>query len=313
MIPACASSASLELPMGRRRRMDDHRVDAPERGGQLRQPQRVDDRPTGRPATFDLEGEHAAGDARAGTGERHVVLGMARQARIEDRTHAVLALEPGRQCRGRGSGVSLGPDGEGQDPAQHQEGLQRPEGRAGVDLDAARPPRSASPTRRRRRRSRRCGRPGTSSPTRRRGPPRARAAGRRTARRTCCRRRRSRRGDAPARPAPRGRPGRSSGWRSSRRRGRGSARRRGRGDGVEVGRVDDVDPDAEAAERAQELGARRAVQRDRRDDPIAGPQQRGERGMDRAHPRRQGEAGRPAGQLRVGVPSAVVVGFEIRL
>ena len=49
--------------------------------------------------------------------------------------HAVLTLEPGRQCRG-GRGVALGPDGEGQDPAQDEEGLERAEGRAGIDLDA---------------------------------------------------------------------------------------------------------------------------------------------------------------------------------
>ena len=115
--------------------MDDHRVDAAERGGQLGERHGVDDRPAGGPATLDLEGEHPAGDAGPELAQRDVVLGMARQTRVEDGTHAVLTLEPGRQCRG-GRGVALDPDGEGQDPAQDEEGLERPEGRAGIDLDA---------------------------------------------------------------------------------------------------------------------------------------------------------------------------------
>ena len=70
MIPAASSSASVELAVRRRRRVDDHRVDAAERGGQLGEAQRVDDRATGRPAAGDLEGEHPAGDARPELAQR---------------------------------------------------------------------------------------------------------------------------------------------------------------------------------------------------------------------------------------------------
>ena len=73
-------------------------------------------------------------DARPELADRDVVLRMAGEARVEDRAHAVLTLEPGGQCRGR-PGVALGAHGEGQDPAQDEERLERAEGRAGIDLD----------------------------------------------------------------------------------------------------------------------------------------------------------------------------------
>ena len=57
-----------QLALRGRRRVDDHRVDAPERGRQLGQAAGLDDRPAGLAAAGDLEGEHAAGDAPAGTG-----------------------------------------------------------------------------------------------------------------------------------------------------------------------------------------------------------------------------------------------------
>ena len=84
------------------------------------------------------------------------------------------------------------------------------------------------------------------------------------------------------------------------RRGGGEGRR----DRVEVGRVDDLDRDAEPAEDPEQLLSRRAVGGQRGDDPVAGPQQRGERGVDRAHPRRERGARRPARQLGVGAARA---------
>ena len=56
------------------------------------------------------------------------------QAGIEDTSHAVLTLEPGGECR-RGPGVALGAHGEGQDAAQDEEGVERADRGAGVDLD----------------------------------------------------------------------------------------------------------------------------------------------------------------------------------
>ena len=114
--------------------MYDHRVDTPERGGQLGQRQRIDDRAAALPATDDLDGQHPAGDAGAELADRDVVLGVARKAGIQDTQHAVLTLEPGRQCRG-GPGVAIDPHGERQDPAQDEEGIERTDGGPRIDLD----------------------------------------------------------------------------------------------------------------------------------------------------------------------------------
>ena len=96
--------------------------------------QRVDDRPAGLPAALDLEGEHPAGHPGPELAQRRPRAADGSADPGRGRAHAVLTLEPGRECRGR-RGVALGPDGEGQDPAQDEERLERPEGRAGVDLD----------------------------------------------------------------------------------------------------------------------------------------------------------------------------------
>ena len=135
VIPASSSSRLARLAVRRRRRVDDHRVDAAERGGQLRQPERIDHGATGDPAALDLEREHPAGHAgpELATGDR--VLRMAGQARVEHGSHARLTLEPARQCRG-GPGMALGAHGEREDPAEHEERLERPEAAAGLDLDA---------------------------------------------------------------------------------------------------------------------------------------------------------------------------------
>ncbi len=287
------------LAMRGRRRVDDHRVDAPERGGQLGQAEGVDDRPAGLAAALDLEGEHAAGDPRPELPERDVMLRVAVEARVEDRAHAVVTLEPGRQCRGR-RGVALDPQGEGQDPAQDEERLERTERRPGIDLGAldARDP---------------LGRAGDHA-----GDDVAVAAqelGRRfdheiraEVERAADVGRGERVVDHVCRAVAVGQLGeRGVVGQVGRRVGdglgvqdAGRGRGEGRGHRVEVGRVDDVDPHPEAAEHPVELGAGRAIRRDRRDDPVAGPHERGERGVDRAHPRGEGGARRAAGQLGIG-------------
>ena len=113
--------------------------------------ERVDDRPSGGAATGDLEREHPAGDAGAELAAGDLVLRVAGQARVEHRRHAVLTLEPAGQCRGR-RGVALDPDGEGQDPAQDEEGVERPEGAPRCRSGRARPRRSGRPGRPPRRR-----------------------------------------------------------------------------------------------------------------------------------------------------------------
>ena len=70
MIPAVEQLGFDELPVRGRRRVDDHRVDAAERCGQLRQAEGVDDRAAGRPATLDLEREHPAGHTRPELAQR---------------------------------------------------------------------------------------------------------------------------------------------------------------------------------------------------------------------------------------------------
>ena len=101
--------------------------------------------------------------------------------------------------------------------------------------------------------------------------------------------------------APRGRSRPSSGWRSSRRRRPGSVRRRWPSPPRSWSVMStNVDLDAEPRERVDQLRPGRAVHRGRGDDPVAGPQLRGERGMDGAHPRGEGDAGLAAGELRVG-------------
>ena len=73
-------------------------------------------------------------------------------------------------------------------------------------------------------------------------------------------------------------------------------------DRVEVRDVHEVHLDPEPAERVEQQRARGAVQVARRDDPIARPDARGEGGVDRAHPRRESGSEFAAGQLGVGGP-----------
>ena len=104
---------------------------------------------TGLATTGDLDREHPAGDARPELADRDVVLGVARKAGIEDALHAVLTFEPGRQCR-RGLRVALDADGQGQDPAQDEERIERADGGARVDLDLLDLPDEVASGRRRR-------------------------------------------------------------------------------------------------------------------------------------------------------------------
>ena len=112
----------------------------------------------------------------------------------------------------------------------------------------------------------------------------------------------SRRDGGRARRARRGRRGRSSGWRWSRRRGRrvgAAARAAATASRSVVSTRSTCTP--KPPNTRVELGTGRAVRRDRRDDPVAGPEERGERGVDRAHARGEGGARLAAGQLGVGV------------
>ena len=101
---------------------------------------------TARPAVAaadDLDGEHPAERVRAELAYRDVVLRMAGETGIEDALHAVLTLEPGRQCRG-GPRVALGAHGEGQDPAQDEERVERSERRRRCRSGPSRPRRMRS-------------------------------------------------------------------------------------------------------------------------------------------------------------------------
>ena len=94
---------------------------------------------------------------------------------------------------------------------------------------------------------------------------------------------------------------RSSGWRWSRRRGRASgAAASAAADRVEVGHVDEVDPTPKPPNVA--VSWVRVEPYDATGATIRSPArtQRGERGVDRAHPRGEGDARRAAGELRVG-------------
>ena len=77
VMPALGEGRVVELAVGRRRRMDDHREDAAERRGQLRQRQRVDDGPAGLAAALELEGEHPAAGRGAGGRRRRAGGGSA--------------------------------------------------------------------------------------------------------------------------------------------------------------------------------------------------------------------------------------------
>src|SRR6186713_20652 len=123
-----------QLPLGGGRRMDDERVDAPERGRQLRERHRVDDRLPRLATTFDLEGEHAAGGPVAELADGDLVLWVAREARVHDADHTVLTLEPGAQCR-RIPGMPLHPHAKREQTAQDEERVERADGAARVVLE----------------------------------------------------------------------------------------------------------------------------------------------------------------------------------
>src|SRR3954447_6722275 len=123
-----------ELALRRRWRVDDERVDAAERRGQLREPHRVDDRLTALTPTLDLEGEHPARRAVAELAHGNVMLGMRREARVHHANHAVLTLQPPRECRGVPH-VPFHPDAEAQQPAQDEERIERTDRPARVVLE----------------------------------------------------------------------------------------------------------------------------------------------------------------------------------
>ena len=106
------------LSLGGRRRVDDHRVDASERGGQFGQGQRVDDGATGRAATGELDGEHPAGDTgpelargrrragdgSGGRGRGHVARRPDVRATPRVPPRSARAARPGRRASGSRAG-----------------------------------------------------------------------------------------------------------------------------------------------------------------------------------------------------------------
>ena len=131
-MPAAASSAARQLAMGRRRRMDDDRVDAAQRGGPLGDPQGVDEGRGGRRAAGQLHGQHPAARGQEAGGDG--VVGVRGEHRVQD------ARDPRRgfQERGEAGGgrrVALHPQGQRRDAAQDQEGRERREGAARVHVE----------------------------------------------------------------------------------------------------------------------------------------------------------------------------------
>src|SRR5438034_3534841 len=122
-----------QLALRRRRRVDDHRVHAAERGGELGQSEGVDDGPAGGPPAGELKGEHPAAVARPELPLGDGSLRVAGETRVVDPLHAALTLEPGGECQ-RVRRVAVHPYGEREQAAKDQEGLERPEGPARVDL-----------------------------------------------------------------------------------------------------------------------------------------------------------------------------------
>ena len=187
-------------------------------------------------------------------------------------------------------------------PAQDEERLERAERRAGVDLDALD------------RRDRGRARPATTPAMTSLWPPRNFVADSTTRsapelERPADVRRGERVVDDVRRAVPvgelgerrRGRRRRSSGWRSSRRRGRASARRRAAAATASRSVMSTNSTSTPKPPNVSSSCVRvEPYDGERRDDPVAGAEQRGERGVDRAHPRGEGDAGLAAGQLGVG-------------
>ena len=231
---------------------------------------------------------------------RDGTLRMAGETRIEDASHGRVTLEPRRESQGVG-GVAVDPHGECEEAPEDEERLEWSERAARVDLRAShlldqRP------------------RPGGD--TGHEVAVTAEVLGGRLhddvgaeLERPADVRRGERVVDDVDRAGPVGHGCERSVVREKRRgvrRGLREQHPRGRRgerslDGVVVGHVDELDVHAEPAERAHELGSRRAVQRVRGDDPIARSEERREGGVDSGHARREGVARLAPGELGVGV------------
>ncbi len=299
LIPASASWASRQLAMGRRRRVGDDRVDAPERGGPLRDRQGVDERaargPTADRPAGQLEREHPARVRELARGDR--VLGVARQVGVVDPGDARLRLEPLGQRPG-GLGVAGHPDGERGDPAQDEEGGEGRERRTGVDLD--RLDRRDSLARAADRAAERVGVPADVLGQRLDDQVGAELEGPAQDGRS------ERVVDDEQGPVAVGQAGQDRQVGDDDRRVRDrldveDAGRPGRQRGVDGGRirrVDEGDVDAEPPEALGQERPRRAVDRPGGDHPVAGLEDRQEGGVDRGHPRREDRAGLGALELR---------------
>ena len=202
----------------------------------------------------------------------------------------------------RRCGVALDPDGQGQDAAQDEERLERPERGAGLDLDPL-DLGDHGPSD-----------PATTPAIRSLWPPRnlvadstTRSAPSSSGRQTYGRGERvvddvgravamGELGERGVVGDERRRVGDRLGVEDPGRRARRARPRPRRGSVVSTRSTVDAEP----AERAEELRPGRAVDRHRGHDAVAGPEQRCERGVDRAHAGRQGHARLAAGELRVG-------------
>ena len=257
-------------------------------------------RATGVPATLDLERQHPAGDAVAELADGDVVLGVARQAGVQDAAHAVLTLEPRGECR-RGLRMALHPDGQRQDAAQDQERIERADRRPGVVLDALHlrdeiPPAShhagddvAVPAQELGRRLDDEVRAKLERP----------ADVRRGERVVDDVRRPVLVGDARHRGVVGNYGGRVRDGLGVHDAGRSVGD--GRCGRSVVGHVHEIDADAEPRERARQQVARRPIGGLRRDDSVARAQLGREGRVDRAHARRQRRPGLATGELGVGI------------
>ena len=282
--------------------MRDDRVDASQRRGELGDGEPVHEGSACHATAGKLDGEHPARQPEHPRRER--VLRVAGQPRVVNARDARLLLQPRRERRG-GRRVALHPHGERGDAPQHEERGERGEGGARVHLDladgvhAGTVPHDDAPEH-----------VAVTRQVLRRGvDDEVRAVFERPDQV----RRRERGIDDDGRTVAAGdrrecRQVRHDDRRVADRLEVEDPRRGGRDGPLDGGMVPDVDElsgDAEPAERPDEEALRRAVHRPCRDDAVAGRHEREEHRVDRGHPRREGEAGLGALELRDGIAQRV--------
>ena len=324
-MPAAASSAGVELPVGRRRRVDDDRVDAAQRRRPLRDPQRVA-RTRPPPAPHRRAPQRASPRRTPGGGAATAWSGC--DGSIGYRTRATPgAVSRNAARRGRGGGVALHPQRQRGDAAQDEERART--------APACRPCRRGAPGRRRSA----AALPATTPASTSEWPERYFVADS-TTRSAPSASGRHRYGEAnvlsTTTVAPWRWPSLGEGRRGPARRASGSRSSRGRGSragaaaraAVHGGEICDIDEGRLHAERgpARDVNRERVVPYSvpRRDDPVAGGDQRRRppggwppsRSRPRTRPRRRGAprrqrpgrrpSGCPAARRRSPRPSPVV-------